>query len=117
MKRPRGCSNSTLDRLWSLRIKELAEHRCEVCGTTENLEAHHVQPRKMYSVRWDLDNGVCLCHRCHKLGGFSAHKNPLGFLRYIIAQRGDEWAERLECRTINNTDWRDNIELIKRRLM
>ena len=117
MKRPRGCSNSTLDRLWASKIKELAEHRCEMCETTRDLEDHHIQPRKLHSVRWDVDNGVCLCQDCHKSRGYSPHRNPLGFILYMMEVRDREWAIRLVRSTINNTDWRDNIELIRRRLL
>jgi len=51
-------------REWTKTI--LAMGKCEVCGSTENLEAHHV-------VRWadypqgriDIKNGQCLCVACH----------------------------------------------------
>lgn len=51
-------------RQWTAAV--LSKGRCELCGSTENLEAHHI-------VRWadyprgriDVNNGMCLCHECH----------------------------------------------------
>lgn len=40
--------------------------RCENCGATECLEAHHVIKWADYPKgRADLRNGQCLCHECH----------------------------------------------------
>lgn len=49
---------------WKQQI--LAKGKCEMCGSTENLQAHHI-------IRWvdyphgriDINNGECLCRRCH----------------------------------------------------
>lgn len=39
---------------------------CELCGSKENLEAHHVMKWSEYPRgRVDLKNGVCLCAKCH----------------------------------------------------
>jgi hypothetical protein len=51
-------------RTW--RKKILSKGKCERCGRTENLEAHHI-------IRWadypkgriDINNGMCLCRECH----------------------------------------------------
>lgn len=53
--------------------------KCEVCGSAENLEAHHIVPWK-YSVtgRTDVANGMCLCDRCHK-----AMHNDLKWIEYM----------------------------------
>ena len=51
-------------RSWTNRV--LARGRCEVCGATEHLEAHHIIKWADYPKgRADLKNGECLCHRCH----------------------------------------------------
>ena len=51
---------------WAKKIKQRG--KCEICGTTENLVAHHIIPWA-YSIagRFDLDNGQCLCEECHKM--------------------------------------------------
>ena len=51
---------------WGKKIK--ARGKCEICGATENLVAHHIVPWA-YSIkgRFDLNNGQCLCDNCHKM--------------------------------------------------
>ena len=92
--RPRGYGNSRLDKLWSTKVKELAGHKCELCGSTEKLEAHHVHRCKHYGVRWDLINGVSLCRECHCDNDYSAHKNLLWFFREMLEKRGCFWADQ-----------------------
>ena len=46
--------------------KVLAKGKCEICGSTKQLEAHHIEywslcPEK----RIDVKNGRCLCLKCH----------------------------------------------------
>lgn len=39
---------------------------CEVCGAKKRLEAHHIIKWADYPAgRIDLNNGQCLCHKCH----------------------------------------------------
>ena len=52
---------------WAIAIKARAGGRCELCGTTQSLEAHHLLPYSTHPAgRYDLDNGQCLCRACHK---------------------------------------------------
>ncbi len=48
-----------LDTAWSKRIKQSGV--CEVCGKNKPLNAHHFYSRSIRVVRWDIDNGFCLC--------------------------------------------------------
>ncbi len=112
----KGFSTKTLDKLWSKKVKELAGNRCEICFVTGvKLNAHHIQGRKNYNVRWNLDNGVCLCNDCHQKGNRSAHKNPLYFMWLIMQRRGDNWRVRLIHDTMS-TDWKDRLPEIKKQL-
>lgn len=51
---------------WAKKIKKAG--KCEACGSTEKLHAHHVVPWE-YSIkgRTDPNNGQCLCEECHKM--------------------------------------------------
>jgi hypothetical protein len=41
---------------------------CEVCGSKEHLEAHHIIKWADYPKgRADINNGECLCHSCHTM--------------------------------------------------
>lgn len=58
--------NSSKVVTWKKKVK--AKGKCEICGATEKLEAHHVVPWE-YSItgRTDVSNGMCLCKECHKM--------------------------------------------------
>lgn len=44
----------------------LSAGKCNKCGKTEHLEAHHVIKWAEYPMgRIDIRNGECLCHECH----------------------------------------------------
>lgn len=88
------------DELWSKLIKIRAWLRCEYCWGTKFLNAHHIFTRNNYSTRYDLDNGICLCSKHHTLSStFSAHKTPMEFTEWILAQRWQERYDRLKFKT------------------
>ena len=54
-------------------LSDWAEHvikrdrNCVICGSKQNLEAHHVYKVHEYDDAYlDLNNGITLCHGCHK---------------------------------------------------
>lgn len=59
-----------VDAVWSQNIRN-RDNRCMLCGKyigeVKKLEAHHWILTKNQSAkyRWDLRNGVALCHGCH----------------------------------------------------
>jgi hypothetical protein len=69
---------------WVKIVLENANYECEICGSIEKLNAHHIIPVSINPLlAEDIDNGVCLCKKCHyeivhKLPGCS-----LGYLRKI----------------------------------
>jgi predicted restriction endonuclease len=86
-----------LDNLWSAKVKELADYKCEYCGKEEYLNSHHIFSRSNHSVRWELENGVCLCSGHHTLiSKFSAHKTPMEFTEWIMETRGEKWYNKLK---------------------
>jgi hypothetical protein len=50
-----------------------------MCKKTEGLECCHIFSRRYRSIRWDLDNLVCLCHSHH----FYSHSNPVLFAEFV----------------------------------
>ena len=51
-------------REWKKEVLKI--RKCEKCGVKENLEAHHYIRWSEYPRgRIDVNNGVCLCHKCH----------------------------------------------------
>lgn len=52
---------------WRKAVLERDLNVCQICGSTENLHAHHIEPfAKNIDKRLDLDNGITLCENCHK---------------------------------------------------
>lgn len=52
---------------WSVEVRKIGKNRCIFCGSTQRPEAHHVKPQGQFpQFALDLDNGVVLCHVCHK---------------------------------------------------
>lgn len=53
---------------WSFAIKEKYNFKCVKCGSNKNLHSHHIKSwRHFPELRFDLDNGLCLCQKCHIL--------------------------------------------------
>lgn len=99
-----------LDNLALKTCKEEAGNRCEICGKGKDevqLHAHHVIGRRHRSLRWDVDNLVCLCATHHVMGKQSAHENPFWFDKEIVGMRGEAWKYNLEkkAQVICKTDY------------
>lgn len=85
-----------LDDAWALLVKLKAGNKCEYCGTPNTLNSHHVYSRAKRSVRWYVQNGVCLCVAHHVFDPkFAAHLTPTDFTEWIIKKRGREWYDSL----------------------
>jgi len=57
-------------RNWRKQVFERDSYTCQECGdrTGHNLEVHHIKSRKEYpDLVFDLDNGITLCKKCHKM--------------------------------------------------
>jgi 5-methylcytosine-specific restriction endonuclease McrA len=51
--------------------------RCQRCGTSQNLEVHHVQPRSLLGGD-TMENLISLCCRCHRQHHLRAVKRGNG---------------------------------------
>lgn len=67
VKKPKRVKRSTLmnkaDALVSKAVR--ASGKCFRCMSTTQLTAAHIIRRNYRAVRFDLDNLICLCWRCH----------------------------------------------------
>ena len=52
---------------WALRVKQADDWKCALCGSTDNLTAHHwyCSDHFAHAARYCIDNGVTLCYACH----------------------------------------------------
>ena len=96
------------DRLWSQFIRKRAMQHCEFCGNYGS-EAHHIIGRRNNAVRWDIDNGIYLCHTCH---AEVAHGDPAEFGMYLAENVDLERLERLNEKATKVDRTRDMEDII-----
>lgn len=53
----------TVDDLFSKVVRRRGN--CVRCLSTHRLQCAHIVSRRYRATRWDLDNAVCLCAKCH----------------------------------------------------
>jgi hypothetical protein len=76
-----------MDRLARKRLEKLCENiwrqiirlpcecdRCERKGKIQWFDAAHVFTREIPSLKFELDNGVCLCRLCHRWWQHNGHE-------------------------------------------
>ena len=113
-KRKKNPLNALLDKLWSKAVKILANNKCEFCESTESLNSHHFYGRRNYAVRWEVENGFCLCASHHKFNTkFSAHETPSKFTEWSKEKRGDKWYNKLEIMALQNTEKANKERLLE----
>lgn len=53
-------------RKWRFGVLERDGYKCVECGSTEDIEAHHVKPKALFpELAYDVSNGITLCRACH----------------------------------------------------
>lgn len=56
---------------WATAIKHRDGYKCVECGKSPKekrfLQAHHIKPQSQFpKLKREMDNGITLCHWCHK---------------------------------------------------
>jgi hypothetical protein len=116
MHKGRKASILTVDDLWSKLVKLKAGNKCEYCGKTDGLNSHHLFSRTNRVLRWNENNGVCLCVYHHIFGVFSAHKAPIEFIEWLREKRGEGWYTLLREQAKVIIKGKLDLERIKREL-
>ena len=53
---------------WVVDVKRRDNYKCVCCGSIRKLVSHHLNGYHWFKEgRFDLNNGACLCHTCHKI--------------------------------------------------
>ncbi len=51
---------------WRRAVMQRDKYYCRLCAARRKLEAHHILPFGTHpESRWDVGNGITLCHDCH----------------------------------------------------
>lgn len=89
---PKRRLRSKADRLWYQQCIEWYGELCEVCGQIAH-HIHHFFPKGNYGfLRYDIENGVPICNRCHHRHHFIGDPT---IHQAIIENRGQEWYKSL----------------------
>jgi hypothetical protein len=52
---------------WAKAVKA-RDGKCQYCGKTTDLHAHHIKPKSTHpALKYELNNGMTLCYACHKV--------------------------------------------------
>jgi len=84
-------------------VRQIVRKRgsCERCGNP-NIQTAHIFSRRNLSVRWDLDNVLALCLRCHI---FWAHKEPILFTEFVKEKMGTKKFNQLRKKADASKHW------------
>lgn len=83
-----------LDNMWKQKVKDRDNWCCQVCHMKvigKNCHAHHILPKKMRGLRWDVNNGITLCYQHHKVGNYSAHNNAIWFAFWLKTTKPEQF--------------------------
>ena len=97
------------DIAWSQVVRK--DGKCAICGATEHLNAHHLLARENLHTRHEVMNGEVLCPKCHKFSRTeSAHKNPIRFVIWLMANKPETWKWLLANHNMTNVPDRLNYK-------
>ena len=52
---------------WKQSVLKRDNYKCQKCGSTENIVAHHIKEFSKYKEeRYNIKNGITLCQNCHR---------------------------------------------------
>jgi 5-methylcytosine-specific restriction endonuclease McrA len=76
---------------WGRMIRARDGNKCQMCGETRLLNAHHIIPKELRELSFEPMNGISLCVRCHKWGMWSAHKNGFYFAGWLKINKPEQY--------------------------
>ena len=100
---------------WASLVRERDNNSCVVCGVHKGdiyvnkkgktlkrvICSHHVIPKEVEELRYDVTNGISTCQTHHKYSlAISAHKNSFAFLLWLMENRKEQF-EYLKEKSLN----------------
>jgi len=67
-------------------------HQCQISKKKSGkLHVHHIIPRQVKELRYDVMNGITLNFYYHKVGVNSAHQNALFFVQFLAKNKKSQY--------------------------
>lgn len=66
--------------------------QCLLCSMDTQVAHHHVHKSKSNALRYDFDNLINLCHKCH----MALHHNESYYASRIVVIKGVKWFNKIE---------------------
>lgn len=99
---------SYMDKETRLAVHNRAKGKCEDCGTTQNLEIHHIVSWRRGGTH-DLSNLKLLCHDCHRKRKIALWQSKGNFKGLRVDFLNEEYACLLVAKEKTNLNWHDFI--------
>lgn len=78
-------------RTWRKAVLQRDQGYCRVCHSQERIEVHHIIPFPQAILsRWDVNNGISLCHECH-CKTYHHELEYSSFLQFIANVKLEVW--------------------------
>lgn len=87
INRPKNVDNYVRARLekWAREVKMRDGNKCVICGSTDNLDAHHIIPKNKHpELEFKVENGVTLCREHHAM----VHPYMINYMKKVRENDG-----------------------------
>lgn len=79
-------------RKWREEVLKRDKGLCQICKKKPNrAHVHHIIPREVKELRYDVMNGIVLDFNHHKVGKESAHQNALFFASWLRKNKPNQY--------------------------
>ena len=92
-KKSKKTEEKELDEMWKTKVKQRDGYICQICKkklTPKQARAHHILPRQLKKLRWDVNNGITLCDYHHRRGIYSPHQNVIWFFGWMNLHKKEQ---------------------------
>ena len=92
---------------WREEVLIRDDYKCQICNKKPNKpHVHHIIPRQIKGLRYNLKNGITLCFNHHKVGVQSPHLNSIWFTMWLRKNKPSQYKylmRWLNDKTINES--------------
>jgi 5-methylcytosine-specific restriction endonuclease McrA len=82
---------------WRNLILARDDFKCQICGHKPvKPHIHHIIPKQVKELEFDIMNGITLCFNHHKVGLHSPHMNALWFFPWLQENKSEQFKYLIE---------------------